>query len=39
VAAARLDLAAWTVRDAGARDRLARLGAVAACVEGAALPE
>ena len=39
VAAAGLDLAAWTVRDAGARDRLARVGVVAACVEGAALPE
>jgi glycerophosphoryl diester phosphodiesterase len=39
VAAAGLDLAAGTVRDAGARDRLARLGVVAACVEGAALPE
>ena len=39
VAAAGLDLAAWTVRDAGARDRLARFGVVAACVEGAALPE
>jgi glycerophosphoryl diester phosphodiesterase len=39
VAAAGLDLAAWTVRNAGARDRLARLGVVAACVEGAALPE
>ncbi len=39
VAAAGLDLAAWTVRDAGALDRLASLGVVAACVEGAALPE
>jgi len=38
VRAAGLDLAAWTVRDAGARDRLAALGVVAACVEGAALP-
>ena len=36
---AGLDLAAWTVRDAGVRDRLAALGVVAACVEGAALPE
>jgi glycerophosphoryl diester phosphodiesterase len=35
---AGLDLAAWTVRDAVARDRLAALGVVAACVEGAALP-
>ncbi len=35
---AGLDLAAWTVRDAGARDRLAALGVVAACVEGGALP-
>jgi glycerophosphoryl diester phosphodiesterase len=35
---AGLDLAAWTVRDAGVRDRLAALGVVAACVEGAALP-
>jgi glycerophosphoryl diester phosphodiesterase len=39
VAAAGLDLAAWTVRDAGARDRLAGLGVVAACVEDRALPE
>lgn len=38
VGAAGLDLAAWTVRDAGARDRLAALGVVAACVEGGALP-
>ncbi len=37
--AAGLDLAAWTVRDADARDRLASLGVVAACVEDAALPE
>jgi glycerophosphoryl diester phosphodiesterase len=36
---AGLDVAAWTVRDAGARDRLAGLGVVAACVEGGALPE
>lgn len=36
--AAGLDLAAWTVRDAGVRDRLAALGVVAACVEDAALP-
>jgi glycerophosphoryl diester phosphodiesterase len=35
---AGLDLAAWTVRDAVARDRLAALGVVATCVEGAALP-
>jgi len=39
VRGAGLDLAAWTVRDAGARERLAALGVVAACVEGAALPE
>jgi len=39
VRGAGLDLAAWTVRDAGTRDRLASLGVVAACVEGAALPE
>jgi len=37
--AAGLDLAAWTVRDAVVRDRLAALGVVAACVEDAALPE
>jgi glycerophosphoryl diester phosphodiesterase len=36
---AGLDVAAWTVRDAGVRDRLAGLGVVAACVEGGALPE
>ena len=35
---AGLDVAAWTVRDAVVRDRLAGLGVVAACVEGAALP-
>jgi glycerophosphoryl diester phosphodiesterase len=35
---AGLDLAAWTVRDAGVRDRLAAVGVVAACVEDAALP-
>jgi glycerophosphoryl diester phosphodiesterase len=39
VLAAGLDLAAWTVRDPGARDRLAEMGVAAACVEGAALPE
>jgi len=39
VRAAGLDLAAWTVRDAVVRDRLAALGVVAACVEDAALPE
>ena len=38
VRAAGLELAAWTVRDPEVRDRLARLGVVAACVEGAALP-
>jgi glycerophosphoryl diester phosphodiesterase len=38
VRAAGLDLAAWTVRDAGARDRMAALGVFAACVEGDALP-
>jgi glycerophosphoryl diester phosphodiesterase len=38
VRAAGLDLAAWTVRDPGARDRLADMGVAAACVEGAALP-
>lgn len=38
VRAAGLDLAAWTVRDPAVRDRLAALGVVAACVEGAALP-
>ena len=37
--AAGLDLAAWTVLDAGVCDRLAALGVVAACVEDAALPE
>lgn len=36
---AGLDVAAWTVRDAIVRDRLADLGVVAACVEGGALPE
>jgi len=36
---AGLDLAAWTVRDAGVRDRLADLGVFAACGEDAALPE
>ena len=36
---AGLDVAAWTVRDAVVRDRLAGLGVVAACVEGGALPE
>jgi glycerophosphoryl diester phosphodiesterase len=36
--AAGLDLAAWTVRDARVRDRLAAQGVVAACVEGGALP-
>jgi glycerophosphoryl diester phosphodiesterase len=35
---AGLDVAAWTVRDAVVRDRLAGLGVAAACVEGAALP-
>ncbi len=35
---AGLNLAAWTVRDAGVRDRLAALGVAAACVEGDALP-
>ena len=39
VLAAGLDLAAWTVRDPGARDRLAEMGVAAACVEGSALPE
>ena len=39
VRAAGLELAAWTVRDAVVRDRLAALGVVAACVEDAALPE
>lgn len=38
VRAAGLELAAWTVRDPAVRDRLAALGVVAACVEGAALP-
>ncbi len=36
---AGLDVVAWTVRDAVVRDRLARMGVVAACVEGGALPE
>ena len=36
---AGLDVAAWTVRDAVVRDRLAGLGVVAVCVEGGALPE
>jgi glycerophosphoryl diester phosphodiesterase len=35
---AGMELAAWTVRDADVRDRLAALGVVAACVEDAALP-
>lgn len=35
---AGLELAAWTVRDAVGRDRLAAFGVVAACVEGGALP-
>ena len=35
--AAGLDVAAWTVRRRATWDRLARLGVVAACVEGAAL--
>ena len=35
---AGLDVAAWTVRDAGVRDHLAALGVVAACVEGPAVP-
>ena len=35
---AGLDVAAWTVRDAVTRDRLAGIGVVAACVEGGALP-
>ena len=35
---AGLDVAAWTVRDAVVRDRLAGLGVTAACVEGGALP-
>ncbi len=38
VRAAGLELAAWTVRNAGDRDRLAELGVSAACVEGDALP-
>jgi glycerophosphoryl diester phosphodiesterase len=38
VRAAGLELAAWTVRDPAARDRLATLGVVATCVEGDALP-
>jgi glycerophosphoryl diester phosphodiesterase len=33
-----LDVAAWTVRDADVRDRLAGIGVVAACIEGGALP-
>jgi glycerophosphoryl diester phosphodiesterase len=36
--AAGLDVAAWTVRDPGVRDRLAAMGVDAACIEGAALP-
>ena len=36
---AGLDVAAWTLRDASVRDRLAGIGVVAACVEGGALPE
>jgi glycerophosphoryl diester phosphodiesterase len=35
--AAGLDVAAWTVRRRATADRLARLGVVATCVEGAAL--
>jgi glycerophosphoryl diester phosphodiesterase len=35
---AGLELAAWTVRTAAVRDRLAALGVMAACVEGDALP-
>ncbi len=38
VRAVGLDLAAWTVRDPAARDRLTGQGVAAACVEGAALP-
>jgi glycerophosphoryl diester phosphodiesterase len=38
VRAAGLELAAWTVREPAVSDRLAALGVVAACVEGAALP-
>jgi glycerophosphoryl diester phosphodiesterase len=38
VRAAGLQLAAWTVRDALTRDRLANLGVAAACVEGDGLP-
>ncbi len=38
VRAAGLELAAWTVRDALTRDRLASLGVAAACVEGDGLP-
>ena len=38
VRAAGLELAAWTVREARDRDRLAELGVAAACVEGDALP-
>jgi glycerophosphoryl diester phosphodiesterase len=38
VRAAGLVLAAWTVRDAGQRERVAGLGVAAACVEGGALP-
>ncbi len=33
-----LDVAAWTVRDADVRDRLAGIGVSAACVEGGGLP-
>lgn len=38
VRAAGLELAAWTIRDAFTRDRLASLGVAAACIEGDALP-
>lgn len=38
IRAAGLELAAWTARDRSVLDRLAALGVVAACVEGAALP-
>jgi hypothetical protein len=37
VRAAGLDLAAWTVRRRPTFERLAKLGVVAICVEGAAL--